>query len=170
MDRPGKRSRKAATRCRVCVRSTLLTNDLAQAIRRSEKNSPPITSNRAGQNRSEFRVHVEGISRELAPILSRRSLPDCVRSVAQCVPSCAARADRSGNPLRTTGIFGCGSADNGKGIDPQVLSEGGRPGHFGLAGMHERARAVGGKLVVRGRLDSGTEAEPARTAVSAEGA
>jgi nitrate/nitrite-specific signal transduction histidine kinase len=48
-------------------------------------------------------------------------------------------------------------ADNGKGIDQKVLREGGRPGHFGLAGMYERARAVGGRLVVCGSPDSGTE-------------
>jgi signal transduction histidine kinase len=42
----------------------------------------------------------------------------------------------------------------------------GRPGHFGLRGMHERAKRVGGKLSVwssdprtGGALESGTEVE-----------
>jgi signal transduction histidine kinase len=49
--------------------------------------------------------------------------------------------------------------DDGKGIDPKVLSEGGREGHYGLAGMYERAELVRGKLAVFSRLDSGTEVE-----------
>jgi signal transduction histidine kinase len=49
--------------------------------------------------------------------------------------------------------------DNGKGIDPKILKEGGRAGHHGLPGMQERAKLVGGKLTVVSRLDSGTEAE-----------
>ncbi len=49
--------------------------------------------------------------------------------------------------------------DNGKGIDPKVLAEGGRDGHYGLAGMHERAKLVGGTLAVGSKLDTGTEAE-----------
>ena len=49
--------------------------------------------------------------------------------------------------------------DNGKGFDQKVLAEGARPGHFGLAGMQERAKLVGGKLAVFNRLDSGTEIE-----------
>ena len=57
--------------------------------------------------------------------------------------------------------------DDGKGIDPKVLAGGGREGHFGLAGMQERAKLVGGKLTVFSRLESGTEAAltiPASTA------
>jgi signal transduction histidine kinase len=49
--------------------------------------------------------------------------------------------------------------DNGKGIDQKILGGGGRPGHFGLAGMQERAKLVGGRLIVSSRLEAGTEAE-----------
>jgi signal transduction histidine kinase len=49
--------------------------------------------------------------------------------------------------------------DDGKGMDPKVLAEGGRSGHHGLPGMHERARLVGGKLAIWSKLDFGTEAE-----------
>jgi signal transduction histidine kinase len=49
--------------------------------------------------------------------------------------------------------------DDGKGIDPKVLSGDGRPGHYGLPGMHEPARQVGGKLAVGSEPGSGTEAE-----------
>ena len=33
--------------------------------------------------------------------------------------------------------------DNGKGIDPEVLKQGSRRGHWGLPGMRERAEAIG---------------------------
>jgi signal transduction histidine kinase/ligand-binding sensor domain-containing protein len=37
-------------------------------------------------------------------------------------------------------------SDDGKGIDPQVISDGGRPGHWGLRGIRERMSRIGGKL------------------------
>ena len=49
--------------------------------------------------------------------------------------------------------------DNGKGIDPQYLSDHGSGGHFGLRGMRERAKLTGGKLTVWSERDSGTEVE-----------
>ena len=49
--------------------------------------------------------------------------------------------------------------DNEKGIHPKVLSGGGRAGHYGLPGMHERAKLAGGKLALCSKLDSGTEVE-----------
>ena len=49
--------------------------------------------------------------------------------------------------------------DDGKGIHPDVLESGERPGHFGLPGIQERAKLVGGKLRVWSELGSGTEAE-----------
>lgn len=45
--------------------------------------------------------------------------------------------------------------DDGKGIDPQVLA--GKAGHFGLPGMHERAKLVGGRLEVWSKRNQGTE-------------
>jgi signal transduction histidine kinase/ligand-binding sensor domain-containing protein len=46
--------------------------------------------------------------------------------------------------------------DNGRGIDEHTLN-GGRPGHWGLRGMRERATAIGGKLVIWSRPGVGTE-------------
>jgi signal transduction histidine kinase len=46
--------------------------------------------------------------------------------------------------------------DNGVGI-PAVLISGGKDGHFGLQGMHERADRIGGKLKVTSSANSGTE-------------
>jgi signal transduction histidine kinase len=49
--------------------------------------------------------------------------------------------------------------DDGKGIDPKFLAGEERAGHFGLDGMRERARLIGGKLTVWSAVDFGTEVE-----------
>jgi len=46
--------------------------------------------------------------------------------------------------------------DNGCGIDPQVLRDG-REGHWGLAGMRERATRIGGLLKISSNATAGTE-------------
>jgi signal transduction histidine kinase len=49
--------------------------------------------------------------------------------------------------------------DDGRGIDPAVLSHQGSEGHFGLRGMRERATLIGGKLTVWSEVEAGTEVE-----------
>jgi len=46
--------------------------------------------------------------------------------------------------------------DNGKGIAPEILEKG-REGHYGLAGMRERAAALGAELTVSSAPPNGTE-------------
>jgi signal transduction histidine kinase len=48
--------------------------------------------------------------------------------------------------------------DDGAGIDPNVLDSG-RDGHWGLAGMRERAESIGARLRVWSRARAGTEVE-----------
>ena len=48
--------------------------------------------------------------------------------------------------------------DNGCGIDPEVL-EAGREGHWGLAGMRERATKIGGLLKISSSANAGTEVQ-----------
>jgi signal transduction histidine kinase len=48
--------------------------------------------------------------------------------------------------------------DNGCGIDPTVLQRG-REGHWGLAGMRERAERIDAKLRLLSSVASGTEVE-----------
>jgi signal transduction histidine kinase len=49
--------------------------------------------------------------------------------------------------------------DDGIGIDAAVLSEEGRLGHFGLRGMGERSKSIGGQLDVWSERGAGTEVE-----------
>jgi signal transduction histidine kinase/ligand-binding sensor domain-containing protein len=48
--------------------------------------------------------------------------------------------------------------DDGKGIPPAVL-ENGRGGHWGLSGMRERAKSIGGNLKIRSPKNAGTSIE-----------
>ncbi|WNG48284.1 ATPase [Archangium minus] len=57
--------------------------------------------------------------------------------------------------------------DDGRGVDVEFLQAGGRPGHWGLRGMRERARKIGAQLDILCRSESGTEVElrvPAKAA------
>jgi signal transduction histidine kinase/ligand-binding sensor domain-containing protein len=56
--------------------------------------------------------------------------------------------------------------DDGRGIDPQIARTG-TAGHWGIAGMNERAARIGASLTIRSRAAAGTEIElrvPGRTA------
>jgi signal transduction histidine kinase/ligand-binding sensor domain-containing protein len=47
--------------------------------------------------------------------------------------------------------------DDGKGIDPKVLKDRGRAGHWGLPGMYERAEGMGAGLDIWSEAGAGTE-------------
>ncbi len=49
--------------------------------------------------------------------------------------------------------------DNGVGVDPKILREGSIPGHYGLPGMKERVREIGGHMDLWSRSGAGTEIE-----------
>ncbi|HKX32467.1 MAG TPA: triple tyrosine motif-containing protein [Blastocatellia bacterium] len=49
--------------------------------------------------------------------------------------------------------------DDGRGIDSRILEDGGRPGHWGMQGMRERARRIGAQLEFRSGPETGTEVE-----------
>jgi len=48
--------------------------------------------------------------------------------------------------------------DNGKGIEPMV-GDTGRQGHYGLPGMRERAKLIGGNLELWTKVQAGTKIE-----------
>jgi signal transduction histidine kinase len=56
--------------------------------------------------------------------------------------------------------------DDGRGIDSQILN-GGRPGHYGLSGMRERAHTLGARLDIWSRPGAGTEVDLAIPAEAA---
>ncbi|HWC17407.1 MAG TPA: two-component regulator propeller domain-containing protein, partial [Terriglobales bacterium] len=50
-------------------------------------------------------------------------------------------------------------SDDGSGIDPELLQGEGLTGHFGLPGMRERAKIIGGRLAVWSSIGEGTEVD-----------
>jgi signal transduction histidine kinase/ligand-binding sensor domain-containing protein len=135
--------------------STTVTNDLACAITTLGQE---LAVGKSNPNAAEFHVEVEGTTRDLHPILRDevyRIAGEAVRNAfkhaqAQLI-EVEIRYDERQLRVRVR--------DDGKGIDAKVLGGDGRAGHFGLHGMSERAKLMGGKLAVWSELDSGTEVE-----------
>ena len=154
-----KQARQAVTEGRDAVQglrsSTVLTNDLVNAITTLGEQ---LAADHTGPNCPEFRVQVEGESRDLAPLVRdevHRIASEAVRNAFL-----HAHAKRIDVEIRyAERQLRLRVRDNGKGIDPKILKEGGRAGHHGLPGMQERARLAGGKLTIFSRLDFGTLVE-----------
>jgi ligand-binding sensor domain-containing protein len=135
--------------------STVIQNDLARGLTMVGEG---LAAEQNAQSPVDFRVVVEGESRDMHPIL--RDEVYRIASEAMCNAFRHSGATRieieicyDKKQLRVR------VQDNGKGIDPRVLDGGGREGHYGLPGMRERAKLAGGKLTVWSKLDSGTEIE-----------
>jgi signal transduction histidine kinase len=143
--------------------STIETNDLAVAIRTIGEE---LAADETNPSSAIFQVEAEGTPRDLHPILRDevyRLAGEALRNAFQ-----HAQARRIEVEIRyDQKQFGLRVRDDGKGIDPKVLGAEGRDGHYGLHGMRERAKLVGGKMAVWSERDSGTEVElsiPASTA------
>jgi ligand-binding sensor domain-containing protein/signal transduction histidine kinase len=132
--------------------STIVKNDLANVLKAAGE------SLAAEQSGVEFQVAVEGESRDLHPILRDEVYRIGCEAIRNSFRHSGAKRieveiyyDARQLRLRVR--------DNGKGIATHVLEGGGRSGHFGLSGMHERARSAGGKLNLSSAPGSGTEVE-----------
>ena len=135
--------------------STEVTNDLALAINTLGEE---LAGGETNPNGAECHVGVEGTARDLHPILrdevyriAGEALRNAFRHAKARHVEVEIRYDERQLRLRLR--------DDGKGIDPKVLRKGEPAGHYGLQGMRERAKLIGGKLTVWSELDSGTEVE-----------
>jgi len=147
--------------------STVERNDLARAI--ASLGEEIVAS---GGTPVGLRVDVEGTSLELHPIvrdeiyrIASEALRNAFRHAEAKQIEVELHYDERQLRLRIR--------DDGKGIDPTFLTAEGRAGHFGLQGMRERAKLLGGKLTVWTAPGSGTEIElrvPATHAYAASSA
>jgi signal transduction histidine kinase len=135
--------------------SSVVSSDLAWAISTFGEG---LAADHPNANSPHFRAHVEGRPRDLAPVLqdevyriAGEALRNAFRHARAKRIEVDIHYDRRQLRLRVR--------DDGKGIDTEVIDEGGRAGHHGLPGMQERAKLVGGKLAIWSELDSGTEVE-----------
>ena len=135
--------------------SAEVTQDLPVAI---SALGQELAADQAGQNLPDYRVQVEGTPRNLDPILrdevyriAAEAMRNAFRHAEARQIEVEIRYDERQLRVRVR--------DDGKGIDPKFLGEQERTGHWGLNGMCERAKAVGGNLAVWGEVDSGSEIE-----------
>jgi signal transduction histidine kinase len=116
----------------------------------------------AGQDTNKdapgFRVIVEGEAKKLYPELqeeayriARELLRNAFRHAGADLIEAEIRYDKNQLRLRIR--------DDGKGIDPKVLEECRRPGHWGLPGVRERAQSIGSQLSFWSQAGAGTEIE-----------
>ncbi len=135
--------------------STVEVNDLVFAIRVIGEELAADESNHCSAN---FQVAMEGTPRNLHPIIrdeiyriASEALRNAFRHAQARHIEVEIRYDETQLRLRVR--------DDGKGIDSKVLESEGRAGHWGLHGMRERAKLVGGKLDVWSEIGSGTEVD-----------
>jgi signal transduction histidine kinase len=103
----------------------------------------------------DFRVIVNGQQRPLQPFIRHEMYR--IGREALVNAFCHSRAKRVEFELEyAESDLRMRVRDNGCGIDAQVLHSG-RQGHWGLAGMRERAERIGGLLKISSSSDAGTE-------------
>lgn len=134
---------------------TSRTNELALAISRLGED---LAANTAHRRPVDFRVTLEGETRELHPVardeiykIAAEALRNAFQHAEARRVEVEIRYDDRELRLRVR--------DDGKGIDSAVLSGSARDGHYGLPGMQERAKVVGGTLTVWSEADAGSEVE-----------
>jgi signal transduction histidine kinase/ligand-binding sensor domain-containing protein len=130
--------------------STETGDDLAQAMR-------ALGDELASQDSAAFRLVLEGTARELHPIPRDemyRIAREALRNAFRHARATQIEAEIAYGPR----VFRVRIRDDGQGIPPAILKEG-RSGHYGLAGMRERAAQIGAKLNIWSGLGAGTEIE-----------
>src|SRR5579871_422868 len=139
--------------------------DLAQAIGNLSRE---ILSGSTGEIAPELRVQEEGTPRNLNPMVRDEIYRIAVEALRNAIRHAMARRIeveiRYGEEHLRIRI-----RDDGRGIDPNIVGDFHAPGHWGLRGMRERAKLVGGNLEVWSELDSGTEVELTIPGTSAYG-
>jgi signal transduction histidine kinase/ligand-binding sensor domain-containing protein len=131
------------------------TNDLAQAISNFGKELLSIPT---GESVPEFRAQVEGTPRNLNPIVR----DEAYRIAAEALRNAFRHAKASQIEMEIwydERQLRLRIRDDGKGIDPRLVDGNRSTGHWGLHGMRERAKLMGGAVDVWSELDSGTEVE-----------
>jgi signal transduction histidine kinase len=129
-------------------------NDLPAAIKALAEE---LASDHYG-NQVVFRVSLQGTSRPLSPL----ARDEIYQIVAEALRNARRHAQASAIEIELRydeRELRVRLRDNGKGIDPTFLSEDGVRGYYGLAGMRERAKLLGGQLSIWTAAASGTEIE-----------
>ncbi len=140
-------SRKAVHDLRL---STVITNDLARAVR-------TVGDELSSEGSARFESVVEGETRELHPIV-RDEIYRIAREALRNAFSHARARRIEAEIIYGEQLFRLRIRDDGEGIASALLEKG-RPGHYGLPGMRERAAEIGAKLDIWSGEGAGTEVD-----------
>jgi signal transduction histidine kinase len=131
--------------------STMPANDFAQAVR-------ALGAELGAEDAVAFRLAVEGHPREFHPIV-RDELYGITREALRNAFNHAHAHRIEVEITYAERLFRLRIRDDGEGIPPEVLKQG-RPGHYGLNGMRERAEQMAAKFGIwSGAAGAGTEIE-----------
>jgi signal transduction histidine kinase/ligand-binding sensor domain-containing protein len=130
--------------------------DLAHLL--TEMGQELAGSQEANRDSANFSITVEGERQTLFPVIqdevyriAREVLRNAFRHACARQIEAEIRYDDRLLRLRIR--------DDGKGLDPKVLKEGGRAGHWGLPGIRERAERIGARLDLWSEAGAGTEVQ-----------
>jgi signal transduction histidine kinase len=106
----------------------------------------------------QFRVVIEGSAQTLLPDAHIEIVRIAREGLRNAFSHSQARRIET-EVAYSNNLFRLRIRDDGKGIDPEVRNCAERVGHWGLAGMRERAERLGGELEVWSEPGAGTEVE-----------
>ena len=136
------------------LRSSVSTLDLDQEISNFARELLSGASDLVAQ----IHVRVEGTPRSLNPVVRDEVYRIATEAIRNAVRH--SNADRFEVEIRyDEEQLRLRIGDDGGGIDPAILNQDQKTGHWGLPGMRERTKLVGGTLEVWSQLEKGTEIE-----------
>lgn len=131
------------------LRAAAVEDDLAKAIAEGAYRVLEVDPSR-------FQLTVEGSSRALHALVSEEVTRIAEETIRNAVQHASAKAidailSYGRTELRLT------IRDDGVGMSQSIVTTGEKAGHYGLIGMRERAKRIGGRLEVKSREGAGTE-------------
>ena len=131
------------------------TDELSKAIRTLGEE---LVRDAAHDGSVELRLNIEGTPRALQPLMRDeiyRITGEALRNAFRHSEAKRIEVQLGYSERR----FDLRVRDEGKGIDPSFLSDDVLLGHYGLRGMRERAKEIGGTLTIWSALGLGTKIE-----------
>jgi signal transduction histidine kinase len=114
------------------------------------------SSQNGGDSAPSLRVIVEG-NRRAKPAMLREEIYRIARELLRNAYRHAHAQSIEAELRYDDDAFLLVVRDDGKGIDPKVLKDHGRAGHWGLPGLYERAEGIGARLDIWSEAGAGTE-------------
>ena len=131
--------------------TTISLSDLPAAFKRVADETSP-------NHQATLKTVVEGRARELHPLVLEESYRIGREALINALKHSQGRlveVEINYEPRQ----FRLRVRDDGSGIDPRILAEGGRADHWGMQGMRERADRIGAELKIWSGHQNGTEVE-----------